>query len=414
MSYFHYQNNLLFAESCSLIALAEQFGTPCYVYSRGALTAQWQAFHRACGNYPHRICFAVKANSNLAVLNVLARLGSGFDIVSIGELERVLAAGGQGDSIIFSGVGKQREEIDRAIMVGIDCFNIESIAELELLNARASALGKIVPVSLRVNPNVSAKTHPYIATGLKENKFGIPIEEAYSLYMRANSMPHLKLKGVACHIGSQILDVQPFQDALEILLNLIDQLAQAGIILTHIDMGGGLGVNYSSEKPIKIRDFVSVLIQQLADRNLTLCLEPGRAIAAPAGILLTRVISLKHQPAKNFAIVDAGMNDLMRPALYEAWHNILPVQQRESLPQMYEVVGPVCETGDFLGKERNLAIANGDFLAVMTAGAYGFVMSSNYNTRPRPAEVMVDGRNAYLIRPRETVASLFADEACLP
>ncbi len=415
MDYFHYRNNTLCAEEIPLPKVASQFGTPCYIYSRGAIESQWRAFDQAFRDYPHRICYAVKANSNLAVLNILARLGSGFDIVSGGELERVLAAGGQPAQVVFSGVGKRADELQRALSVGIGCFNVESEAELECLNDIAGQLGCQAPVSLRVNPDVDAHTHPYIATGLRESKFGIEIGQAPAAYARAAAFPHIDVLGVDCHIGSQLTSLSPFLAALERVLILVDRLAGEGIAVGHIDLGGGLGIAYRDEIPPSPQEFVSALQQKLAGRDLEVWIEPGRAVVGNGGVLLTQVEYLKQTAEKNFAIVDAAMNDLLRPALYDAWQEILPVTlhpERES--QLVDVVGPICETGDFLGKERHLALERGDLLVVRSAGAYGFTMSSNYNSRPRAAEVMVDGHRAYLVRERETVSSLYASEAILP
>lgn len=415
MDYFSYRSNILWAEEVPLPEIANRFGTPCYVYSRAAIESQWRAFDQAFRDYPHRICYAVKANSNLAVLNVLARLGSGFDIVSGGELERVLAAGGQPDQVVFSGVGKRADELQRALAVGIACFNVESEAELECLNAVAGQLGRQAPVSLRVNPDVDAQTHPYIATGLRENKFGIEIGQAPEVYARAVALPYIDVLGVDCHIGSQLTSLSPFIAALERVLVLVDKLAGQGIEIGHIDLGGGLGIVYRDEVPPSPQEYAAALRQKLAGRDLEVWIEPGRVIVGNGGVLLTRVEYLKQAPEKNFAVVDAAMNDLLRPALYNAWQEILPVTfypDRE--PALFDVVGPVCETGDFLGKERNLAIGKGGLLVVRSAGAYGFTMSSNYNSRPRAAEVMVDGNKAYLVRERETVSSLYAGESVLP
>lgn len=414
MNYFTYVDNRLHAEQVDLTGLAERYGTPLYVYSRAALESQWKAFDSALQGRDHLICFAVKANSNLAVLNVLARLGSGFDIVSVGELERVLQAGGDPGKVVFSGVGKRVDEMRRALEVGIYCFNVESESELERLNAVAGKLGKRAPVSLRVNPDVDAQTHPYISTGLKENKFGIEIERAPQVYSRAAAMAHIDVVGVDCHIGSQLTDTAPFVAALERVLQLVDQLAQAGIVPRHIDAGGGLGVKYREESPPTAQAYVAALLEVLGERSCKLMLEPGRSIVGNAGVLLTRVEYLKQGERKNFAVVDAAMNDLIRPALYSAWQDIVPVARQPRPSGRYDVVGPVCETGDFLGKERDLAIAPDDLLAVMSAGAYGFVMSSNYNTRPRAAEVLVDGGAHHLVRRRETLEDLFAGERCLP
>ena len=415
MDYFNYHNGRLLAEQVDLEALAQQYGTPAYVYSRATIERHWRAFDAALAGIDHLVCYAVKANANLAVLNLMARLGSGFDIVSVGELERVIAAGGDPGKVVFSGVGKRADEIQRALEVGIYCFNVESEAELERINTVAQIMGVRAPISLRVNPDVDAGTHPYISTGLKENKFGIAIEHAPQVYARAAELPHLTILGVDCHIGSQLTEISPFVDALERVLHLIDQLLAMGIALSHIDLGGGLGIQYRDETPPLPGDYAAPLLDRLAGRDLKILIEPGRAIAGNAGILLTRVEYLKHHENKNFAIVDAAMNDLMRPALYQAWQAIIPVVERQELaPQQYDVVGPVCETGDFLGKDRELAIEEGDLLAVRSAGAYGFSMSSNYNSRPRAVEVMVDGERSWVVRQREQVADLFALEQCLP
>jgi len=419
MDHFNYRDGRLFAEDVALEDIAARHGTPCYVYSRATLERHWRAFDEALAPLAHLVCYAVKANSNLAVLNVMARLGSGFDIVSVGELERVLAAGGAPGHIVFSGVGKRAEEMRRALEVGIRCFNVESGAELERLNTVAGELGVRAPVSLRVNPDVDARTHPYISTGLKENKFGIAIEEAPAVYARAAELAHIDVQGVDCHIGSQLTDTAPFADALERVLALIGRLAAEGIALRHLDLGGGLGIRYRDEAPPEPAAYAEVLARRLAEhavgRGLELLIEPGRAIAGNAGVLLTRVEYLKPGAHKSFAIVDAAMNDLMRPALYDAWQDIVPVRPREDFSaRRYDVVGPVCETGDFLGKDRELALAEGDLLAVRSAGAYGFSMSSNYNSRPRAAEVMVDAQSALVVRERETLASLFDGEHCLP
>jgi diaminopimelate decarboxylase len=415
MSVFQYQHNVLMAESVSLAAVAKQFGTPCYVYSRAALEAHYQAFDQAFASIPHQVCYAVKANSNLAVLNVLARLGSGFDIVSGGELERVLVAGGDAKKVVFSGLGKQVAEIKRALEVGIACFNVESSAELDRINAVALALGVKAPISLRVNPDVDAQTHPYISTGLKENKFGIAIEEALAVYQYASTLSGLKIVGVDCHIGSQLTQTTPFEDALARVVRLVDELASAGIVIEHLDIGGGLGVCYRDETPPTPAEYAQALLPTLRARGLKVYMEPGRAIAANAGVLLTTVEFLKHNEHKNFAIIDGAMNDLIRPSLYGAWMDIVPVEPRQGAEvQCYDVVGPVCETGDFLGKERELALQAGDVLAVKSAGAYGFVMSSNYNTRGRAAEVMVDGEQVFQVRAREKVQDLWALESVLP
>jgi len=412
---FRYAGGSLFAEDTSLSALASQFGTPSYVYSRSAIEQSWQAYATALADQPHLICYAVKANSNIAVLNILARLGSGFDIVSVGEMERVLAAGGAADKIVFSGVGKQTVEIERALEVGIHCFNVESEAELQRINGIAGAMGVTAPISLRVNPDIDAGTHPYISTGLKENKFGIPIEQALDVYKLAAEAEHLEVRGIDCHIGSQLTDLSPYAEALQRTLNLVDQLSDIGIQLQHIDIGGGIGICYANETPPSMQDYAAIIKEALTNRELALILEPGRSIVGNAGVLLTRVEHLKHGDEHNFAIVDAAMNDLMRPALYGAWQAIDPVTPRPApMAQMYDVVGPICETGDFLGKQRLLALQEGDLLAIRSAGAYGFTMSSNYNSRPRVAEIMVDGEHAHLIRERETIASLFNGEHCLP
>lgn len=415
MDYFNYRDGTLFAEDVPVSRIAEQFGTPAYVYSRATLERHFRAYDESLAGRDHLICYAVKANSNLAVLNVLARLGAGFDIVSVGELERVLRAGGQPDKVVFSGVGKQPSEMRRALDVGVRCFNVESETELDRLNDVARELGKQAPVSLRVNPDVDAGTHPYISTGLKENKFGIDIAEARRIYAKAAAMSNLDVVGVDCHIGSQLTTVAPFMDALDRVLALIDQLAEDGIHLRHLDMGGGLGVTYDRETPPSPSEYMAEVQKRLGDRTLEIVLEPGRSIAANAGILLTRVEFLKCTGHRNFAIIDAAMNDLIRPALYSAWQAIVPVTPREDVEeQAWDLVGPVCETGDFLGKERRLALAAGDLLAVRSAGAYGFVMSSNYNSRNRPPELMVDGDRVHVIRQRETLEDQMRLEACLP
>jgi len=408
--YFHYQDNQLHAEQVPLADIAAQFGTPCYVYSRAALTDGYRQFSNALQGHEHLICYAVKANSNLAILNVFARLGAGFDIVSGGELQRVLAAGGDARKVVFSGVGKSVAEMRLALDAGILCFNVESAAELERLNEVAGNMGKVAPVSLRVNPDVDAKTHPYISTGLKQNKFGVAYEEAIALYRRARDLPHLRITGIDCHIGSQLTETSPFIAAAEKILVLVDALAGEGIHLDHIDLGGGLGIRYRDETPPAIADYVAALLGALRGRSEKLILEPGRVLVGNAGMLLTRVEYLKHGEEKNFAIVDAAMNDLMRPALYDAFHEILLVQRENVAAQSYEIVGPICETGDFIGHARNLAIAPQSLLAVLSAGAYGMSMSSNYNTRPRVAEVMVDAGAAHLVRERETVSQLYAGE----
>jgi len=414
MDHFAYRDGVLCAEDLPLTALADRFGTPAYVYSRATLERHYRAFDEAFAGIPHQVCYAVKANSNIAVLNVLARLGAGFDIVSGGELERVIAAGGDPAKIVFSGLGKQEPEIARALTLGIACFNVESEAELDRINAVAVRLGKTAPVSLRVNPDVDAQTHPYISTGLKENKFGIDINAAVDVYLRAARLPGLRIVGIDCHIGSQLTTVAPFVDALKRVLAMIDTLAAHGIVIEHLDIGGGLGVRYREETPPEPRAYAEALLPLLEGRRLKVFMEPGRAIAANAGVLLTRVEFLKPTAHKNFAIIDAAMNDLIRPSLYSAWMDIVPLQPRAGEPRGYDVVGPVCETGDFLGQARSLNIAAGDLLAVMSAGAYGMAMASNYNTRPRAAEVMVDGDAVHVIRQRETVEQLYAGEAILP
>ncbi|NOR41183.1 MAG: diaminopimelate decarboxylase [Gammaproteobacteria bacterium] len=415
MDYFSVTDGSLQAEDVDLAGIAERFGTPCYVYSRATLERHWRVFHEALGAHPHLICYAVKANSSLAVLQILAQLGSGFDIVSAGELARVLKAGGDPARIVFSGVGKRVDEMRRALDIGIRCFNVESEPELLRLNEVAASAGTRAPVSLRVNPDVDAGTHPYISTGLRDNKFGIDIESALDVYQRAASLPHLNVTGIDCHIGSQLTDTAPFVDALARVLGLVDRLQENGIQLAHIDVGGGLGIPYAQRDNPPLPDaYARSLLQLMSGRPQELLLEPGRAIAGNAGVLLTRVEYLKHTAHKNFAIVDAAMNDLQRPALYDAWHDIVPVQQRDGATTSYDIVGPVCETGDFLGKQRELALGEGDLLAVRSAGAYGFTMSSNYNSRPRAAEVMVDGAQAFLIRDRETLDDLTRGEHLIP
>ncbi len=414
MEAFSYRDGQLFAEGVALPALAQRFGTPTYVYSRAHIETQYRAYADALEGMPHLVCFAVKANSNLGVLNVLARLGAGFDIVSRGELERVLAAGGQPDRIVFSGVGKTRDDMRRALEVGVHCFNVESTDELERLQQVAAELGKKAPVSLRVNPDVDAGTHPYISTGLKENKFGIDIDNAEAVYARAAELPNLEVVGVDCHIGSQLTSLPPFLDALDRLLALTERLAARGIQIRHLDLGGGLGVRYRDEQPPLAGDYIQAVRQRIEGRGLALVFEPGRSIVANAGVLLTRVEYLKHTAHKDFAIVDAAMNDLIRPALYQAWMNVIAVQPHEGDTRRYDIVGPICETGDFLAKDRELALVEGDLLAVCSAGAYGFVMSSNYNTRGRAAEVLVDGDQAFKVRRRESVQELYAGESLLP
>ncbi len=415
MDYFNYQENQLFAECCSVREITEQFGTPCYLYSRATLERHWQAFDRAFGSHPHLICYAVKASSNIAILNILARLGSGFDIVSIGEMERVIAAGGDPKKIVFSGVGKREDEIRAALNTGIHCFNIEVSKEIDRINTIAKELGCIANISIRVNPNVDAKTHPYISTGLKENKFGIDINEAFAQYQHAATLEHINILGIDCHIGSQLTETEPFLDALDKVLLLVDRLYAEKITIEHLDLGGGLGICYQHESPPEPKDYIAALLEKLADRNIKILLEPGRAIAGNAGILVTRVEYLKPTEAKNFAIVDAAMNDLLRPALYNAWQDIIPVNQLSTATKKHwDIVGPVCETGDFLGKQRSLALSPNDLLAVRSSGAYGFSMSSNYNSRPRPPEILVDGDQYHLIRERESIASLWQGETLLP
>lgn len=415
MDHFDYRNGQLYVEDVPVAEIAERFGTPAYVYSRAALERHYRAYDDALAGRPHLVCYAVKANSNLAVLDVLARLGAGFDIVSAGELERVIRAGGDPSRVVFSGVGKQPWEMQRALEAGVRCFNVESDTELERLNQVAGELGVVAPVSLRVNPDVDAGTHPYISTGLKENKFGIDIDEALSVYQRAAQLPNLKIVGVDCHIGSQLTTVAPFLDALDRVLALVDELAEQGIHVHHLDMGGGLGVTYDKETPPDPGTYVAALLERLGDRPLEVILEPGRSIAANAGILLTRVEFLKCTAHRNFAIIDAAMNDLIRPALYSAWQAIVPASPREDVEEkVWDLVGPVCETGDFLGKDRRLRLAAGDLLAVLSAGAYGFVMSSNYNTRNRPPELMVDGDRVYLVRERESLDDQLRLERRLP
>ena len=416
MDFFQYKNNQLMAENLPVKQLAEQFGTPLYVYSRATLERHWHAFNNAFGEHPHLVCFAVKSNPNIAILNVMAKLGSGFDIVSQGELERVLAAGGDAAKVVFSGVAKSHQEIARALEVNIRCFNVESEAELLRINQIAGEMGKIAPISLRVNPDVDAHTHPYISTGLKENKFGVSVEQAREVYKVAATLPNIKIVGMDCHIGSQLTELQPFLDAVDRLIVLMEQLKQDGIHLKHLDLGGGLGVTYTDETPPHPTEYAKALWEKLsAFSELEIIVEPGRAITANAGILVTKVEYLKSNESRNFAIVDAGMNDMIRPALYQAYMNILEIDRtlvREE--KMYDVVGPICETSDFLGKQRKLAIAEGDYLAQRSAGAYGASMSSNYNSRPRTAEVMVDGDKAYLIRRREALNELWKLESLLP
>lgn len=416
MDFFQYKNNQLMAENLPVKQLAEQFGTPLYVYSRATLERHWHAFNNAFGEHPHLVCFAVKSNPNIAILNIMAKLGSGFDIVSQGELERVLAAGGNAGKVVFSGVAKSRQEIARALEVNIRCFNVESEAELLRINQIAGEMGKIAPISLRVNPDVDAHTHPYISTGLKENKFGVSVEQAREVYKLAATLSNIKIVGMDCHIGSQLTELQPFLDAVDRLIVLMEQLKQDGIHLKHLDLGGGLGVTYTDETPPHPTEYAKALWEKLsAFSELEIIVEPGRAITANAGILVTKVEYLKSNESRNFAIVDAGMNDMIRPALYQAYMNILEIDRTLAREEkIYDVVGPICETSDFLGKQRKLAIAEGDYLAQRSAGAYGASMSSNYNSRPRTAEVMVDGDKAYLIRRREALNELWQLESVLP
>ena len=413
MDFFQYKNEQLYVEDLPVKQLAEEFGTPLYIYSRATLERHWHAFDSALGKHPHLICYAVKANSNIGILNVMAKLGSGFDIVSQGELERVLAAGGEASKVVFSGVAKSRIEIMRALEVGIRCFNVESVAELHHINQIAGEMGKIAPISLRVNPDVDAHTHPYISTGLKENKFGVSVDEAREVYKLAATLPHVKITGMDCHIGSQLTELQPFLDATDRLIRLIEQLQEDGITLKHLDLGGGLGVTYTDETPPHPSDYAAALLNKLKNyKDLEIILEPGRAIAANAGILVAKVQYLKSNESRNFAITDTGMNDMIRPALYEAYMNIIEIDRTlEREKAIYDVVGPVCETSDFLGKQRELAIAEGDYIAQRSAGAYGASMSSNYNSRPRTAEVLVDGDKAHLIRRRESLSELWALES---
>ena len=413
MDFFQYKNEQLYVEDLPVKQLAEEFGTPLYIYSRATLERHWHAFDSALGKHPHLICYAVKANSNIGILNVMAKLGSGFDIVSQGELERVLAAGGEASKVVFSGVAKSRAEIMRALEVGIRCFNVESIAELHHINQIAGEMGKVAPISLRVNPDVDAHTHPYISTGLKENKFGVSVDEAREVYKLAATLPNVKITGMDCHIGSQLTELQPFLDATDRLIRLMEQLKEDGITLKHLDLGGGLGVTYTDETPPHPSDYATALLNKLKDyEDLEIILEPGRAIAANAGILVAKVQYLKSNESRNFAITDTGMNDMIRPALYEAYMNIIEIDRTlEREKAIYDVVGPVCETSDFLGKQRELAIAEGDYIAQRSAGAYGASMSSNYNSRPRTAEVLVDGNKAHLIRRRESLSELWALES---
>ncbi len=411
MNVFEYKNNLLHAEDVSLQELADTYGTPCYVYSKAAIESNYRAYETALSQWQSRICYAVKANSSLAVLSLLAKLGAGFDIVSIGELERVIRAGGDVKKVVFSGVAKRSDEIRRALVLGIDCFNIESTAELQRLDTITKEMDIHANVSLRVNPDVDATTHPYISTGLKENKFGVDINDALGIYQQITACSHLKAVGIDCHIGSQLLDLSPFKSCFEKIFKLVDQLSDAGIQLKHVDVGGGLGIRYQEgEQPPTMQQYAKVLAAFMQGRELEVFIEPGRSIVGDAGILLTRVEHIKNISDKNFALVDAAMNDLMRPSLYSAWHNIISVEKAVNKPVNYDVVGPVCETGDFLGKDRELDIQEGSLLAVQATGAYGFVMSSNYNTRLRAAEVLVNGDEACLVRMRETFDQLLANE----
>lgn len=417
MDHFQYQDGQLFAEQVSLEHIADQVGTPCYVYSRATLERHWHAFDSAFGDYPHLVCYAVKANGNLAILNLLARLGSGFDIVSGGELRRVIAAGGDPARTVFSGVCKQDWELKEALEAGVRCFNIESEGELENLSVVAARMGKVAPISVRINPDVDAKTHPYISTGLHNNKFGLPVETAMAVYRNASEDPNIEISGVACHIGSQLTELGPYNDALGRVLDFILALESIGITIDHIDFGGGLGVRYHDETPPSPAEYWEILNQQLSSRGITLpiTIEPGRAIVGNAGILLTQVNFLKLSASTRFCIVDAGMNDLIRPALYQAYQEIVPIKQNsDAKPDRYDVVGPICESGDFLGKDRLLRVAKNDLLAVRTAGAYAAVMASNYNARPRPAEVMVDGEHFYIVRERESLQQLYQGEQLIP
>ncbi|MBP6701180.1 MAG: diaminopimelate decarboxylase [Halioglobus sp.] len=415
MDHFSYRDGSLYAEDVAVSAIAATHGTPCYIYSRAALEAAFGEYRQALAGCEHLVCYAVKANSNLAVLNVLARLGAGFDIVSVGELERVIAAGGDPAKIVFSGVGKKPGEMARALELGIHCFNLESATELEVLNTVAGTMGVVAPVSVRVNPDVDARTHPYISTGLRENKFGVSVEEALLVYQRAAGLSHVAVVGLDCHIGSQLTQLSPFLDALRRLLALIDTLEGIGISIRHLDLGGGLGVRYRDETPPSIAEYIAAIRRELGSRPLALMFEPGRSIAANAGLLVTRVEYLKPTSERNFALVDAAMNDMIRPALYQAWLDIQPVEQHGGAQTArWDVVGPVCETGDFLGKDRELSIAPGDLLAVFGAGAYGFSMSSNYNSRGRAPELMVDHDRVHLVRERETIADIMRTEKCLP
>jgi diaminopimelate decarboxylase len=414
VNFFSHQKGTLCAENVLLSEIAKQFGTPAYVYSRAAIEHGYRSFSEACSGHDVLICYSVKANSNIAVLNLLARLGSGFDIVSGGELARVLAAGGRADRTVFSGVGKSEAELRAALDAGVLCFNVESEGELDRLASIASGMGKTAPVSLRVNPDVDPRTHPYIATGLRESKFGIAYDAAVALYRRAAKLPGIRVSGIDVHIGSQITEIEPFVVALEKMLEFVDVLQATGVQLDHLDLGGGLGIRYRDENPPALKDYLERLFAHLGDRKIRVLFEPGRSLVGNTGLLLTRVEYLKHGVDKNFVVVDAGMNDLIRPALYDAWHDVLPIVRREGSARLYDVVGPVCESADFLAKDRALTVAAGDLLAIMSAGAYGMAMSSNYNSRPRPPEIIVDGSSSRLVRERETVTSLFASERLLP
>ncbi|TEW45491.1 diaminopimelate decarboxylase [Psychromonas algicola] len=420
MDHFNYHaDGRLLAEETAIEDIIKKSGTPAYIYSRATIERHWKAFDEAAGTHPHLICYAVKANSNLGVLNIMARLGSGFDIVSVGELLRVIQAGGDPKKVVFSGVGKTEVEISTALQAGIHCFNVESISELYRINEVAESLKTVAPISIRINPNIDAGTHPYISTGLKENKFGIEIEQALTVYNLAHELPFLDVIGVDCHIGSQLTEISPFLEALDKLLMLIDDLATQGIIIKHLDLGGGLGVPYNGEKPPEPAEYMKAIIERMNGRQLKLIFEPGRAIMANAGILVSKIEFLKLNDHKNFAIIDAAMNDLIRPALYSAWQNIIPINNQLDDPEnrptrVYDIVGPICETGDFLGKERELSIAEGDYLAIRSAGAYGATMSSNYNSRCRPAEIMVDGNKAFVVREREEHRELWKGEHVLP
>ncbi len=414
MNFFELKNGVLHAENVALTTIAEQYGTPCYVYSKQALTQAFNDFQVGLSHTDHLICFAVKANPNLAVLNVFAQLGAGFDIVSAGELARVLAAGGDPQKVVFSGVGKTVDEMRAALNAGILCFNVESASELMRLNQVAGEMGKVAPVSLRVNPNVDAKTHPYISTGLKNNKFGVAFEEAIAVYQQAAAMPHIAVHGVDCHIGSQITEISPFIDALDRVLALVDALEAQDIHISHIDVGGGIGITYDDETPPEFKAYTQAILEKLNQKQVKLLFEPGRALVGNAGVLLTTVEYLKPTESKNFAIVDAAMNDLMRPALYDAYHEIVPAQPRAGETTVYEIVGPVCETGDFLGHDRALNLQQDDLLVVKSAGAYAMSMASNYNTRARGAEIMVNGDQCHVVRARETIADLFQLESILP